>query len=374
MQSHRQMKGIHVLQRISGILKSASMILLMYIGISRAADALVQQLLVRTYDKNVWAADRVSEDRLLEMEEMAHAYNETLYSSAGTILSQISENSLKQMTADHFVLQDFAADDDSHLTGNGDDNSHLTGNGDDNSLLTGNGDYNSLLNINGDGIMGYVEIPCLGISMPVFHDTSEDSMQRGAGHLYGTSLPVGGKNTHTVIAGHRGLPSMKAFTDLDQMKEGDVFVLHILQKDLYYQVDQIETVLPSETEALAIKPGEDYATLLTCTPYGINSHRLLVRGRRITSADLPANTPSSAFASFTSVSDAFSISSFSSISDAFSNSSVTSISKPFSVTSLTSLSDTFSFSWRFTIGLGIFSAITGVTLLLYIWKISVNSE
>ena len=198
--------------------------------------------------------------------------------------------------------------------------------------------------------MGYVEIPCLGISMPVFHDTSEDSMQRGAGHLYGTSLPVGGKNTHAVIAGHRGLPSMKAFTDLDQMKEGDIFILHMLQRELHYQVDRIETVLPSETEALGIKPGEDYVTLLTCTPYGINSHRLLVRGRRITSADLPANAPSTACTSFTPVSDAFSNASFSSISD------------------------TFAFSWRFTIGLGIFSAITGITFLLYIWKICVNSE
>ncbi len=343
MQSHRQMKGIHVLQRISGIFKSASIILLMYIGISRAADALVQQLLVRTYDKNVWAADRVSEDKLLEIEERAHTYNETLYSSTDTILCQGSEgsnHSLKQTTADDEGLRNLTADDDRHLTGNGDYN----------SLLTGNGDYNSLLNINGDGVMGYVEIPCLGISMPVFHDTSENSMQRGAGHLYGTSLPVGGKNTHAVIAGHRGLPSMKAFTDLDQMKEGDIFILHMLQRELHYQVDRIETVLPSETEALGIKPGEDYVTLLTCTPYGINSHRLLVRGRRITSADLPANAPSTACTSFTPV------------SDAFSNASVSSIS------------DTFAFSWRFTIGLGIFSAITGITFLLYIWKICVNSE
>lgn len=333
MQSHRQMKGIHVLQRISGIFKSASIILLMYIGISRAADALVQQLLVRTYDKNVWAADRVSEDKLLEIEERAHTYNETLYSSTDTILCQGSEgsnHSLKQTTADDEGLRNLTADDDRHLTGNG--------------------DYNSLLNINGDGVMGYVEIPCLGISMPVFHDTSEDSMQRGAGHLYGTSLPVGGKNTHAVIAGHRGLPSMKAFTDLDQMKEGDIFILHMLQRELHYQVDRIETVLPSETEALGIKPGEDYVTLLTCTPYGINSHRLLVRGRRITPADLPANAPSAACTSFTPGSDAFSNASFSSISD------------------------TFAFSWRFTIGLGIFSAITGITFLLYIWKICVNSE
>ena len=140
--------------------------------------------------------------------------------------------------------------------------------------------YESLLNLNGDGMMGYVEIPVIDVSIPIYHYTTAESLEKGAGHLFGSSLPVGGENTHCVISAHRGLPSAKLFTDLNLVKSGDVFYLHVLGKTLAYEVDQILTVLPEETESLAITEGEDYVTLVTCTPYAVNTHRILVRGHR----------------------------------------------------------------------------------------------
>ncbi len=140
--------------------------------------------------------------------------------------------------------------------------------------------YNGLLNIAGTGIMGYVEIPKIKTTLPVYHGTDENVLQIAAGHVEWTSLPVGGDGGHSVLSGHRGLPSAKLFTDLDQMEEGDLFTLHILGKKIYYKVDQISVVLPDDTNALLPTEGEDYCTLVTCTPYGINSHRLLVRGQR----------------------------------------------------------------------------------------------
>ncbi|PHD57118.1 class C sortase [Bacillus toyonensis] len=139
--------------------------------------------------------------------------------------------------------------------------------------------YADALNI-GD-VMGYVEIPKTKVKLPIYQGTSEEVLSRGVGHLDKSSLPVGGKGTHTVLTGHRGLPSAILFTDLDKMKESDVFYIHSLDKILAYQVDQIKVVLPSETEDLLIVNDQDYATLLTCTPYGVNTHRLLVRGHRI---------------------------------------------------------------------------------------------
>lgn len=145
----------------------------------------------------------------------------------------------------------------------------------------GNADYRSCLNLTGDGMMGFVEIPKIGIKLPVYHTTSEEVLQKAAGHLAGSSLPVGGEGTHTVISAHRGLPSASLFTDLDQLKNGDYFLFDILNETLCYQVDQILVVEPDDTDALQAEEGMDLATLLTCTPYGINSHRLLVRGHRI---------------------------------------------------------------------------------------------
>mgnify|MGYP002582503510 CR=1 FL=1 len=140
--------------------------------------------------------------------------------------------------------------------------------------------YMNTLNIAGDEMMGSVEIPKINIKIPIYHTTEEDVLNKGAGHLEGSSLPVGGANTHAVISAHRGLPSASLFTDLDQMEVGDIFILHILGKNLAYKVDQIKTVLPEETSELDIVEGEDYVTLVTCTPYGVNTHRLLVRGTR----------------------------------------------------------------------------------------------
>ncbi|KAB2394936.1 MULTISPECIES: class C sortase [Bacillus cereus group] len=144
---------------------------------------------------------------------------------------------------------------------------------------TGGKSYADALNI-GD-VMGYVEIPKIKVKLPIYPGTSEEVLSRGVGHLDKSSLPVGGKGTHTVLTGHRGLPSALLFTDLDKMKESDVFYIHSLGKVLAYQVDQIKVVLPSETEDLLIVNNQDYATLLTCTPYGVNTHRLLVRGHSI---------------------------------------------------------------------------------------------
>lgn len=141
--------------------------------------------------------------------------------------------------------------------------------------------YDSMLDPAGSGYMGTVEVPAIDCTLPIYHYTTEEVLQKGAGHLAGSSLPVGGESTHCVISAHRGLPRAKMFTDLDRMKEGDVFYLHVLEETLAYEVDQIKTVEPTETSDLSIQTGEDLCTLLTCTPYAINTHRLLVRGHRI---------------------------------------------------------------------------------------------
>ena len=141
--------------------------------------------------------------------------------------------------------------------------------------------YLSCLNLTGNGMMGYVQIPKINVKLPIFHTTSEEVLQTAAGHLEGSSLPVGGEGTHAVISAHRGLPSAALFTDLDRLSEGDHFLLKILDDTLCYEVDQIHVIEPNDTSALAAVEGEDLVTLLTCTPYGVNSHRLLVRGHRI---------------------------------------------------------------------------------------------
>ena len=140
--------------------------------------------------------------------------------------------------------------------------------------------YMNTLNIAGDEMMGSVEIPKINIKIPIYHTTEEDVLNKGAGHLEGSSLPVGGANTHAVISAHRGLPSASLFTDLDQLKEGDHFLLHVLDETLCYEVDKISVVKPEDTSALAVEDGQDLVTLLTCTPYGVNTDRLLVRGHR----------------------------------------------------------------------------------------------
>ncbi len=141
--------------------------------------------------------------------------------------------------------------------------------------------YDTLLNPIGDYVMGYIEIPKIDVSLPIYHGVGNEALKKGAGHIEGTSLPIGGEGTHAVLSGHRGLPGRKLFTDLDLIEVGDQFYLKVLNDTLAYEVDQILTVLPHETSDLNLVPGEDLVTLVTCTPYGVNTHRLLVRGHRV---------------------------------------------------------------------------------------------
>lgn len=145
-------------------------------------------------------------------------------------------------------------------------------------------EYEELLDVSGLGIMGYIEIPSIAVNLPIYHGTAESVLQIAVGHLDWTSLPVGGSSSHCVLSGHRGLPSARLFTDLDQLVVGDTFMLHVLDETLTYQVDQIRIVEPDVTDDLLIVEGKDYCTLVTCTPYGVNSHRLLVRGHRVENA------------------------------------------------------------------------------------------
>ena len=146
---------------------------------------------------------------------------------------------------------------------------------------TSSTEYLSILNVNNNGMMGYISIPKIDVRIPIYHGTSSDILQKGVGHLEGSSLPIGGDSTHAILSAHRGLPSSRLFTDLDQLKDGDVFYIYILDEVLAYKVNQILVTEPSETEALEIVNGKDYITLVTCTPYAVNTHRLLVRGERI---------------------------------------------------------------------------------------------
>lgn len=151
-------------------------------------------------------------------------------------------------------------------------------------LGTEAGDYQTLLNVDGTGIMGYIDIDCIGVELPIYHGTDASVLSVAVGHLEGSSLPVGGQGTHCVLSAHRGLPSARLFTDLDRVKVGDTFTITVLNRLLTYEVDQILIVEPEDVAALAIDPERDDCTLVTCTPYGINSHRLLVRGRRVENA------------------------------------------------------------------------------------------
>lgn len=148
-------------------------------------------------------------------------------------------------------------------------------------LLEAENEYKNCLNLMGDGIMGYVEVPKIHVQLPIYHSTNADTLEVGVGHLLGSSLPVGGKNTHSVLTAHSGMATDKMFSDLPQMAEGDVFYLEILGETFAYQVDQIRTVTPYDTAYLSTVVGEDLCTLVTCTPFGVNTHRLLVRGTRI---------------------------------------------------------------------------------------------
>lgn len=141
--------------------------------------------------------------------------------------------------------------------------------------------YLSLLNVSGNGVMGYLEIPKINLSIPIYHGTDESVLQVAVGHVAGSSLPVGGESTHCILSGHRGLPTAKLFTNLDKLQKGDTFMLKVLNETLTYEVDQILVTEPGDIKAMEIEEGKDYCTLMTCTPYGVNTHRLLIRGHRV---------------------------------------------------------------------------------------------
>jgi sortase A len=150
-------------------------------------------------------------------------------------------------------------------------------------------DYESQLKVNDIGMMGYVTIPKIQVKDPIYHGTTDSTLQQSIGHLEATSLPIGGKSTHSSLTGHRGLPSARLFTDLDKLEEGDIFTITVIDRTITYQVDKINIVLPKDLNKLQLVQGKDYCTLITCTPYGINTHRLLVRGHRIPNLDGNAN-------------------------------------------------------------------------------------
>lgn len=210
----------------------AGLSLLLYPTVSDYWNSLHASQAVATYAEDVKSIDKTQYDELLAA---AHSYNESL----------------------HTRTNDFYLTDEQQAA------------------------YDKLLNIGQTGIMGYIEIPVIKLSLPIYHGTSDSVLQIAVGHLDWTSLPVGGTGTHCVLSGHRGLPSAKLFTNLDQMKTGDTFVIRVLDEVLTYEVDQILIVEPNNTSALTIEAGKDLCTLVTCTPYGINSHRLLVRGHRV---------------------------------------------------------------------------------------------
>lgn len=211
--------------------------ILNYPGISSLYNRLHEGEVISGYEDGL---NEITATQLAAMLEEARAYNERLRTATNAIVDAFSEAPAEQ-------------DDE----------------------------YNSLVNVSGDGVMGYIEIPGINVNLPIMHGVSMDVLEKAAGHLRGSSLPVGGESTHAIISAHRGLPSAILFSDVDQLRDGDVFYIHVLGEVLAYQVNQIKVVLPTEVSDVQIEEGEDYVTLLTCTPYAINSHRLLIRGTRI---------------------------------------------------------------------------------------------
>ena len=180
----------------------------------------------------------------------------------------------------------FVSNNDNRVNNSDNDTDEDNNKDNEESSFDENSEYNKCLNLNNDGMMGYISIPKIDVKLPIYHSTDNEVLQKYVGHLEGSSLPVGGKSTHGVLAAHRGLPSSRLFTDLDRIEEGDRFYIYVLNQVLTYQVDRIYPMIDKNdkaklTEVLQTKEGEDYITLLTCTPYGVNTHRLLVRGKRV---------------------------------------------------------------------------------------------
>ncbi|MDE7320175.1 MAG: class C sortase [Lachnospiraceae bacterium] len=228
----------HLTTALFSVIFLAGLSLLLYPFISNEWNNYRQSRLISTYDETITSMEAANEIDYETEWEGAYAYNEALR---------------PYILPDSFAVANATEEDEAYM---------------------------SALNLTGDGMMGYVQIPKINVKLPIFHTTTEEVLQTAAGHLEGSSLPVGGEGTHAVISAHRGLPSATLFTDLDRLAEGDHFLLKILDDTLCYEVDQITVIEPDDTSALAAVEGEDLVTLLTCTPYGVNSHRLLVRGHR----------------------------------------------------------------------------------------------
>ena len=221
---------------IAGIIFILALLLTLYPVISNIYNQRHQSIIHTAYEEVLQQADAQDLDRI---RELARAYNEA-------IVPGTAEEAYSQA-----------------------------------ALLEASVDYESQLDPSGNGIMGYIEIPKISVNLPIYHGTDSDTLERGTGHLLGSSLPVGGTSTHTIVTGHSGLASQKMFTDLEQLQEGDVFYIHVLGEVLAYQVFHWEAVLPHDTSRLGITHGEDNCTLVTCYPTGVNTHRLLVQGKRI---------------------------------------------------------------------------------------------
>jgi sortase A len=225
---------------IFGIIFFIGLLLLLYPYLSNQWNTYRQKQLIDSYEEAVSGKEAAGEIDYESERARAEAYNDLL---------------LPGIFSDSFAVAEATEEDENYL---------------------------ACLNLAGDGIMGKIEIPKIGITLPVYHTTGEEVLEKAAGHLEGSSLPIGGESTHSVIAAHRGLPSAALFTDLDKLEEGDHFLLYVLNEILCYEVDQIQVVTPDKTESLAVEQGQDLVTLVTCTPYGVNTHRLLVRGHRVT--------------------------------------------------------------------------------------------
>lgn len=226
----------HLVEMILSLILLAGLCLLLYPTVSNWWNSMHQSQAIAGYTE---AVENTSEEDLQAMLNAAYAYNEKLQNRASSFT--LSEEEMAE--------------------------------------------YESLLNLGGSGVMGVIEIPVINVNLPIYHGTEEEVLQVGVGHITGSSLPVGGSGTHCLLSGHRGLPSARLFTDLDQIVEGDIFTITVLNHKITYQVDQIRIVLPEEVDQLSIVEGEDYCTLITCTPYGVNTHRILIRGRRIENAE-----------------------------------------------------------------------------------------
>lgn len=230
-EKQKKNKKDRMINRVLGLMMLAGLLIVAYPTISDWWNSYHQTRVIATYSERVAAIDSSEADAMIAE---AEAYNTAL-----------------QSKYNRFIMSD-------------EDRKY----------------YDSILDVTGTGIMGYIEIPKIHISFPVYHGSEESVLQTAIGHLEGTSFPVGGTGTHAALTGHRGLPSARLFTDIDQLVVGDHFMIHVLNRTVTYEVDQIHIVLPEEMEDLQIDPAMDYCTLITCTPYGVNTHRLLIRGRR----------------------------------------------------------------------------------------------